>query len=78
MLTNPTLAPVVEVTADDPLMSRNEAARLLGMSPKSLRSLAVDGAGPRFLKRGLSQQSRTYYRRSDCVAWLQKTARVVG
>jgi hypothetical protein len=71
-------APVVDATADDPLLPRVEAARLLALSPKTLRDMACNGTGPRFLKRGTSQQARAYYRRSDCVAWLRQTARVVG
>ena len=62
----------------DTLLSRTAAAKLLGRSEKTLRQWVTMGTGPRFLKFGTSQQSRTCYRRSDLEAWVLKSSHAVG
>lgn len=56
---------------DDVLMGTAAAARLLGLSAKTLRQLRCDKAGPRCLKLGTKKQSRTLYRRSDLERWVR-------
>lgn len=63
---------------DDPLLSTADAARLVGLSPKTLRQLRCDRAGPRCLKLGATKQARTFYRRSDLEQWIRRSAVVVG
>lgn len=57
---------------DDVLCSTAEAARLLGVSQKTLRTWRCERAGPRCLKLGTLKQSRTVYRRSDLEAWVSR------
>ncbi len=63
---------------DDRLLSTRDAAALVGLSPKTLRQLRCDRAGPRCYKLGTTQQARTVYRRSDLEAWIRRTAQAVG
>lgn len=63
---------------DDTLLSTADAARLVGLTPKTLRQLRCDRAGPRCLKLGTSKQARTVYRRSDLERWIRESAHVVG
>jgi predicted DNA-binding transcriptional regulator AlpA len=63
---------------DDCLLSTAQAARALGMSPKTLRQLRCDRAGPPCLKMGTAAQSRVVYRRSVLEAWVQRNATPVG
>jgi hypothetical protein len=63
---------------DDTLHPTAEAARIVGLTPKTLRQLRCDRAGPRCLKLGTTKQARTVYRRSDLEAWVRETAHVVG
>lgn len=48
-----------------------EAARFLGLSPRTLERLRVDGGGPRFRKFG----RRVLYGRSDLLTWADAQAR---
>jgi predicted DNA-binding transcriptional regulator AlpA len=56
---------------DDALLPTAEAARLVGLTPKTLRQLRCDRTGPRCLKLGTKKQSRTVYRRSDLERWIR-------
>lgn len=56
---------------DDALLPTAEAARLVGLTPKTLRQLRCDKTGPRCLKLGKTKQARTVYRRSDLEAWVR-------
>ena len=60
--------------ANDCLLSTADAARLLGMSPKTLRCLRCDRAGPPALKLGGAQQARVVYRRSALERWVRENA----
>jgi hypothetical protein len=62
---------------DDTLLSTAEAARLVGLTPKTLRQLRCDRAGPRCLKLGTTKQARTVYRRSDLERWIRESVHVV-
>lgn len=64
--------------ANDQLLTTRQAADLLGMSAKTLRTLRCDRAGPRCLKMGTSKQARTLYRRSDLERWIRREAHVIG
>jgi predicted DNA-binding transcriptional regulator AlpA len=61
---------------DDCLLGTAQAAALVALTPKTLRQLRCDKAGPRCLKLGTAKQSRTVYRRSDLEAWVR--SRVVA
>ena len=62
-------------TADpDQKFCRPEAARYLGISPRTLEGWAVRGGGPRMLKLG----SRVVYRRRDLDAWLAARERAIA
>lgn len=63
---------------DDTLHPTAEAARIVGLTPKTLRQLRCNRAGPRCLKMGTSKQARTYYRRSDLERWIAENSHVVG
>jgi len=63
---------------NDTLHRTAEAAKILGLTPKTLRQLRCDRAGPRCLKLGTSKQARTLYRRSDLERWIVENAHVVG
>lgn len=62
---------------DDCLLGTTEAARLVGLTPKTLRQLRCDKAGPRCLKLGAKKQSRTVYRRSDLERWIRSCVTAV-
>jgi len=62
----------------DKLLSRREAAEILGRSQKFLRQAACNRAGPRCIKFGSKQQSRVFYRRSDLEAWVLKAGHAIG
>ena len=56
---------------DDALLGTAEAARLVGLSSKTLRVLRCEKTGPRCFKLGTTKQARTVYRRSDLEAWVR-------
>lgn len=62
----------------DALLSTAQAAALVGLSPKTLRQLRCDRAGPRCLKMGTGKkQARVVYRRSDLERWVRSRVVVV-
>lgn len=63
---------------DDCLVSTAQAARLLGLSQKTLRALRCDRAGPPCLKMGTAAQARVLYRRSALEQWVQRNATPMG
>jgi len=63
---------------DDTLLTTAQAAAAVGLTPKTLRQLRCNRAGPRCLKLGTSKQARTLYRCSDLERWVRETAHVVG
>jgi predicted DNA-binding transcriptional regulator AlpA len=63
---------------DDCLVSTAQAARLLGLSAKTLRQLRCDRAGPPCLKMGTAAQARVVYRRSALEQWIQRNATPMG
>lgn len=54
------------VVLPDGRMDRKNAARYLGLQPKTLAIYASRGTGPRFVKRG-----RVFYFQDDLDAWIQ-------
>ena len=56
---------------DDCLLGTTDAARLLGLAPKTLRVMRCEKTGPRCMKLGTKKQSRTVYRRSDLERWIR-------
>jgi predicted DNA-binding transcriptional regulator AlpA len=65
-----TTPPVRVDLTNDSLLSRPQAARVLGLSQKTLRTWSVDRVGPPFVKAGAAKQARVFYRRSDLETWL--------
>lgn len=63
---------------DDSLLSTTQAARLVGLSAKTLRCLRCERAGPPCLKLGGSKQSRVVYRRSALERWVRENATPMG
>ena len=53
------------------LLTTEEAARYLRLSPRTLERYRVTGEGPRFLKIG----RRVLYRQSDLDEWLKNKSR---
>jgi len=63
-------AKTVEVVIlPDGRMDRRNAGLYLGNAPKTLAQWAVQGVGPRFIKRG-----RVWYYKTDLDAWLKDGA----
>lgn len=63
---------------DDCLLSTAQAARLVGLSAKTLRGLRCDRSGPPCLKMGTAAQARVLYRRSDLERWVVRNAVPMG
>lgn len=63
---------------DDCLLSTAQAARLVGMSAKTLRALRCDRQGPPCLKMGTAAQARVLYRRSALEQWIRRNAVPMG
>ena len=63
------LSPAVRLEGDR-LLTTREAARVVGLSPKTLRQLRCDRQGPRCLKAGTSKQARVRYPLSALEAWV--------
>ena len=57
---------VAVVILPDGRMDRVNAARYLGLSPKTLAMYAVRGTGPKYVKRG-----KVFYFRNDLDNWLR-------
>jgi predicted DNA-binding transcriptional regulator AlpA len=77
--TRPPAAALADLSlADDCLLSTAQAARLVGLSAKTLRQLRCDRAGPPCLKMGSAAQARVVYRRSALERWVQRNATPVG
>ena len=62
---------------DDFLLGTAEAARRVGLSPKTLRQMRCERTGPRCLKLGTGKQARVAYRRSDLEAWVMSQVTAV-
>lgn len=79
---NPKRSPVAALAEislkDDCLLGTAAAARLLGMSQKTLRALRCDRSGPACLKMGTAAQARVLYRRSAIESWVQRNATPMG
>lgn len=57
---------------DNPdLLTRAEAALVIGVSVSSMNQWSMAGRGPRFVRLGKS----TYYKRSDLAAWISTQSR---
>lgn len=57
--------------SDEIFLNTEDAAELLGLSPRTLERLRVEGGGPQFFKAGPGKRSRVLYARSDLIKWLQ-------
>lgn len=53
------------------LLDENEAAAILGTSPRTLQGWRLRGEGPKFLKLGSTRRSRVRYDPSDLISWLE-------
>ena len=50
-------------------ISRTRAAEIIGVAPYTLKLWGMNGRGPRFMKLGREQQSRTLYRTAEIQKW---------
>jgi hypothetical protein len=55
---------------DDVLLSTADAARLVGMAPKTLREWRSKRTGPQPLRLGTGPKARVVYRRSVLESWV--------
>lgn len=55
-------------------VSRRVAAELTGLSPATLKKMAVQHRGPAFSKLGTSKQARVLYRLADLERWQRDPA----
>jgi predicted DNA-binding transcriptional regulator AlpA len=58
----------------DELLDRKTVAKLLGISPATLKTWVCERKGPPFYKMGTGRGSRVYYQRSDVEEWLNRHA----
>lgn len=65
----------VELT-NDPLLTREEAAKLLGLEPHTLACWRSAGRGPTPIKFGSGRSAAVRYRRSEIERWLADPAAV--
>lgn len=54
----------------DYLIDTEAAAAVLGLSPRTLERMRVEGTGPKFRKLGPGIRSRVAYRVEDIQAWV--------
>lgn len=59
----------------DDVVSRKDAAALIGVSPRTTEDWARDGKGPPFHKFGTGRSARIVYRVGDLLAWLEAQRR---
>lgn len=57
-----------------PTVPRRIAAELTGLSPATLKKMAVERRGPAFVKLGQAQQARTLYRLDEIERWKRDPA----
>ena len=55
----------------DELLSTNQAARLLGIRPQTLRKWRLIGKGPRYVRLGANQQARVSYSLEAVQEWIE-------
>lgn len=54
------------------LLTTAEAAKELGLSPRTLEGMRVRGSGPPYIKLGPGTRSRVAYRAEDIQLWLER------
>lgn len=59
------------------ILSRDEAAVFLRVSPATLQNWAAHGTGPRYSRSG-DVRGRTWYRRADLLLWLESRTVTTG
>ena len=58
------------MTVSVKIISSNDAAAMLGVTPATLRYWRCKGKGPRFIKLGQSKQAGVCYDPADIEAWM--------
>ena len=66
----PTLLQASDAASGRLVLSEDEAAELLNLSPRTLQRMRRDGGGPRFVRMG----RRLGYLKADLLAWLDANA----
>ena len=66
--------PSVGTDRDAPLLTTEEAARVVRLSVRTLERFRVSGEGARFLKAGPGKRAKVLYRAADLMAWLEQFA----
>jgi predicted DNA-binding transcriptional regulator AlpA len=56
------------------LLTTEQAATILTLSPATLSTLRCRGGGPPFIKIGASRHGRVRYREADLLAWIESRA----
>jgi hypothetical protein len=59
-------------TRNEPLLTTEDAARILRLSPRTLEGFRVRGTGPRFIKAGPGLRARVLYHPQDISTWVQQ------
>lgn len=62
----------IESTDRITLLTAEEAAEILRISPRTLENMRLAGTGPRFFKVGPGRRSRVVYKPSEVWAWLTR------
>ena len=57
------------------LVTTEEAAEMLRLSPRTLEDMRLDGTGPHFSKLGKSRRAKVVYRVGDLDGWVQEGRR---
>lgn len=52
------------------LLTTQEAADILRLSPRTLERFRVQGIGPKYVKLGPGKRARVAYRRADLASWI--------
>lgn len=53
-------------------VTTQEAAQMLGLSPRTLEGMRRGGRGPKFFKYGCGKNARVYYARSEVLRWARQ------
>lgn len=56
------------------LLTSDQTAEILKISPRTLERMRIEGSGPRFMKAGRGKRSRVLYRLVDIESWLDANA----
>jgi hypothetical protein len=70
----PTTSELAALAQERQFLTTVEAAEILGLKPRTLEALRVDGTGPRYYKMGPGKRARVVYTRGDLDDWVAQFA----